>query len=141
LERNRAAIAVVVVIGVMGVAAALWWFSGAGPTLDGPPVIPGDSGERVMVEVLNGSQIDGLARRVTQWLRRKGVDVVYYGTARDSLVHQTQLIIRRGDSVTALALRDLLGFGLVLNEPAERLLLDVSVILGTDASEIPGLNP
>lgn len=94
-----------------------------------------------MVEVLNGSQIDGLARRVTQWLRRAGVDVVYYGTARDSLVHQTQFIIRRGDSTAALELRDLLGFGVVRLEPAERLLLDVSVVLGTDAAEIPGLNP
>ena len=94
-----------------------------------------------MVEVLNGSQIDGLARRVTLWLRRTGVDVVYYGTARDSLVHQTQLIIRRGDSTAALELRDLLGFGVVRLEPAERLLLDVSVVLGTDATEIPGLNP
>lgn len=88
----------------------------------------------MMVEVLNGSRVDGLARAVTRRLRARGIDVVDYGSARESIYTVTQILTRRGDSVPAYAVRDVLGVGRVIDRPAPDLLLDVTVILGLDAA-------
>jgi len=86
------------------------------------------------VEVLNGAGADGLARTVTLRLRRSGFDVVSYGTAPMSDQDSTLVLLRRGDSAAALAVRDALGFGRVVVEPDARLLVDVTVLLGDDAA-------
>ncbi len=86
-----------------------------------------------MVEVLNGTTIDGLARGVTRRLRRRGIDVVYYGSATTSDAESTLVIARGGDTTGAREVRDALGVGTVLNDPLAHLLLDVTVVLGRDA--------
>ncbi len=52
--------------------------------------------DRIMVEVLNGSGQDGMARLGTRQLRGKGLDVVYVGTAPET-VDSTRIILRRGE--------------------------------------------
>ena len=86
-----------------------------------------------MVEVLNGTTIDGLARGVTRRLRRQGIDVVYYGSAATSDAESTLVIARGGDTMGAREVRDALGVGTVQNDPLAHLLLDVTVVLGRDA--------
>lgn len=95
--------------------------------------IPGDR-DRITVEVLNGSGVDGLAASTTRALRREGIDVVFFGTAAQDTFATTLVLARSGDSVKAVRVRDALGFGLVGVAPAPHLLLDVSVILGRDAT-------
>ncbi len=95
--------------------------------------MPGEGGSRLMVEVLNGTTIDGLARGVTRRLRRQGIDVVYYGSATISDAESTFVIARGGDTTAAREVRDALGVGTVLNDPLAYLLLDVTVVLGRDA--------
>lgn len=97
--------------------------------------VPGEQGPRVTVEVLNGTDVDGLARRVTGHLRRHGLDVVYFGSA-PAPVDSTRILIRQGDSSAALRVRDALGFGLIVVEPDPRLLLDLTVLLGPDAAAL-----
>lgn len=54
-----------------GVSVAM--ASGTGDTTSAP------SGQRIVVEVLNGSGVSGLARRATFLVRDRGFDVVYFG--------------------------------------------------------------
>lgn len=132
-------------LGLIGVAlaalaAAGWWIlvRGSGGPRELP--IPGDA-ERVTVEVLNATRVDGLARETTRLLRRHGIDVVYYGTAREDSLETTLVVVRRGDTTQAVRVRDALGVGSVVVELDDRLLLDVSVLLGFDAARALGLGP
>ncbi len=102
--------------------------------------IPGE-GERIIVEVLNGTRVDGLARQTTRRLRAQGVDVVYFGSVRDSVWATTEVIARRGDTVRAARVRGALGVGEVSFRPAPELLLDVTVMLGLDAAPDGNLRP
>lgn len=103
---------------------------------------PGIPGELVTleVEVLNATSIDGLARRVTRFLRQRGIDVVFYGSERPGAVSVTTIIVRRGDSTVAVPVRSALGMGRIVVEATDGTLLDVSVLLGPDAAGL-GSNP
>lgn len=120
---------------VVTAAALSLWRVRAGADHDSTPRIPGEV-IPLEVEVLNATTIDGLARRVTRFLRRRGIDVVFYGSERPGAVSVTTLIVRRGDSTVAIPVRDALGIGRIVVDPAEEALLDVSVLLGPDA---PGI--
>ena len=103
--------------------------------------IPGDgeggrTEDRITVEVLNGTTIDGLARRLTWHLRRQGIDVVFYGSAETTEAESTLVIARRGDTAAARDVRDAIAVGVVVDEPMAQLLLDVTVVLGRDADSI-----
>jgi hypothetical protein len=87
--------------------------------------------QRITVEVLNGSRRAGVARAATRMLRRRGLDVVFYGNA-ESTVESTRVIVRRGDSVAAREVRQAIGAGRVVVEPDTLRRVDVSVILGSD---------
>ena len=86
---------------------------------------------RVMVEVLNGTRRQGVARTATRMLRGRGVDVVFLGNA-DSAESTTRIIARRGDADRARYVAAVLGAGRVVIEPDTFRRVDVSVILGDD---------
>ncbi len=116
-----------------------WWLLRSGGR-EGPYPIPGE-GERVVVEVINATGIDGLARAVTGRLRERGIDVVSVWTASSDTLTSTIVYLRRGDLRHAHRVRDALGLGEVRVEEDAALLLDVSVFLGRDAAELIGLEP
>lgn len=121
---------------MLAIIALGWWLTGRGGGGPGAPVaVPG---ERVpyVVEVLNATGVDGLARAVTLRLRREGLDVVSYGTADSVGLDSTLLLVRRGDSAAGRAVRRALGAGRVILQPDPDLLLDVSVLLGRDAAPL-----
>ena len=121
-----------------GAAAVLlvvgtWALFHRGPAQVPVSIVPGDSGKGITVEVLNGTAVDGLARDVARRLRRRGIDVVYFGSSavrRDSTV----ILIRRGDSSAAVAVRNALGAGKISLELDPQRLLDASVIVGRDVA-------
>ena len=86
---------------------------------------------RVTVEVLNGTRRAGVARAATRMLRRRGLDVVYFGNA-DEAVDSTRVIVRRGDPGRGRDVRLALGVGRIVVEPDTLRRVDVSVILGAD---------
>lgn len=98
--------------------------------------IPGER-QPFTVEVLNGTNVDGLARAVTQQLRRAGLDVVFYGTSPDS-ADSTVILVRGEDPAAANAVREVLGVGRIVADPDPRLLLDATVILGHDVIRTDG---
>jgi LytR cell envelope-related transcriptional attenuator len=83
------------------------------------------------VEVLNGTRRAGVARAATRMLRRRGLDVVFYGNA-EAVVESTRVIVRRGDSGVGRDVRQAIGAGRVVMEPDTFRRVDVSVILGPD---------
>ena len=83
------------------------------------------------VEVLNGSRRAGAGRAATRMLRRRGLDVVFYGNA-ESAVESTRVIVRRGDQERARAVRQVLEAGRIVVEIDTLRRVDVSVILGPD---------
>jgi hypothetical protein len=83
------------------------------------------------VEVLNGTRRAGVARAATRMLRRRGLDVVFYGNA-DRATDSTKVIVRRGDPGRAQEVRQALGAGRVVVEPDSLRRVDISVILGPD---------
>ena len=86
---------------------------------------------RVTVEVLNGTRRAGVARAATRMLRRRGLDVVFFGNA-DAPVDSTRVIVRRGDPGRGRDVRLALGVGRIVVEPDTLRRVDVSVILGAD---------
>jgi hypothetical protein len=64
-------------------------------------------------------------------LRRRGLDVVFYGNA-EAAVESTRVIVRRGDQGTGQYVRHAIGAGRVVVEPDSLRRVDVSVILGLD---------
>lgn len=86
--------------------------------------------DAVLVEVLNGTGRDGLARRVTRQLRRQGLDVVSFGNA--ATTDSTVVYARRGDHAQAERVAGALGAGVVRDAPDTLLRVDVSVVLGAD---------
>jgi LytR cell envelope-related transcriptional attenuator len=92
--------------------------------------IPSPEG-RITVEVLNGTKRAGVARAATRMLRRRGLDVVFYGNA-DTAVDSTRVVVRRGDSAAGREVRHAMGAGRVVVERDTFRRVDVSVILGPD---------
>jgi len=87
--------------------------------------------DRILVEVLNATGRQGLARLGTRQLRSEGLDVVFFGNA-DSVVDSTRVIARRGKRGDAERVRAALGLGHVLLEMDTLRRVDVSVVLGSD---------
>ena len=97
-------------------------------------------GERVIVEVLNGSGRRGLARIATRELRRAGFDVIAFGTGSES-TSVTRVMARRGDSSAAVRVRKALGVGTAVVKTDTLLRVDVTVLLGADYQVPPGVRP
>ena len=95
---------------------------------------------RVVVEVLNGTRRQGVARTATRMLRGRGLDVVFLGNA-DSAETLTRVIVRRGDPDRARYVVGVLGAGKVVIEPDTFRRVDLSVILGEDFRPRLGVHP
>ena len=95
---------------------------------------------RITVEVLNASGRAGLARSATRLLRRRGLDVVFFGNA-DAPADSTRIVVRRGDPGAGRDVRDGLGMGRVTIVPDTLRRVDVSVILGRDFRIRSDLHP
>ena len=131
--------AAVALLGVAVVVAVAWMLT---QRATGGRPDAGVPGERVpfTVEVLNGTDVDGLARRATLHLRRAGLDVVFYGTSAES-ADSTTIIVRGTDPAAGDVVRYALGVGRIRLDPDPRLLLDVTVVVGRDAVAVLDRGP
>jgi hypothetical protein len=87
-------------------------------------------GQRIQVEVLNGTRRAGLARTATRVLREQGVDVVFYGGG--PAAESTRIYVRRGDPRQGRDVAEALGAGRVSVAPDTLRRVDVTVLLGQD---------
>lgn len=111
----------------------------------GSQVVPGEgaAAPRVTVAVLNASGRPGLARIGTRVLRDAGIDVLSFGNSGDQKtpLDSTRILVRRGPASVGERIRRALKVGKVVLDPDSTLLLDASVLLGTDFSPKLPLHP
>lgn len=88
-------------------------------------------GVRIRVEVLNASNVQGLALRATRHLRDRGFDVVYFGTEREKR-DSTIVLDRAGQTEWARLVAAALGGVQTDSQPGSLRSLDVTVLLGPD---------
>ena len=97
---------------------------------------------RIVVEVLNGTRRDGLARTATRLIRQQGLDVVFFGSADSaSQTDSTRVLVRRGGRGNGEIVAKALGTGRVELVPDTLRRVDVSVILGADYQPDAGVHP
>ncbi|MCK4579058.1 MAG: LytR C-terminal domain-containing protein [Candidatus Marinimicrobia bacterium] len=89
---------------------------------------------RLVVEVLNGIGVSGLASRYTDFLRDAGYDVVRFTNAQRNDYPRTLVINRGSNYDRALEVARTLGIEAreVENMPDPSLQLDVTIVLGQD---------
>ncbi len=87
---------------------------------------------QIKIEIYNGSTYDGLARKLTWYLRDNGFDVVYYGNASETI--EKTIIVDRIDSSLKYAkiLKNFLGGGIVKYEPDPDKLTTITILIGKD---------
>lgn len=128
--RALIAFLVVLAVGVLVGSAVVQW-----DPVDSPAdttAVPRQIGERIRVEVLNAGGRNGMARRATDLLRRRGFDVVYFGNAESFGQERSRVLDRIGRLDAARRVSDALGIADVERRLDRNLYLDVTVRLGSD---------
>ena len=102
------------------------------PAQGGAPRAAAPAG-RVRVQVLNATPTHGLARRATDVLRDRGYDVLEMGNApRGTNPRESVVYDRVGDLEAARGVGQALGITRVETKRDPSLLLEVTVVLGSD---------
>lgn len=88
----------------------------------------------IQVEVLNGTSVQGIAERFTDFLRNNNFDVVNVGNYIHHDMDETLVIDRIGNMANAFKIAKALGVKNenVIQQLNNNYLLDVSVIIGKD---------
>jgi hypothetical protein len=141
MTRNRVlTIALGALLLIAAAILAIRLASGWGATSGGSATSRVDArapdGVRIRVEVLNASDVRGLARRATMHLRDRGFDVVYFGTERP-MRDSTVVIDRLGNPEWARLVAEAFGGVPVEAQTDSSRQLDVTVLLGPDWTPPP----
>jgi len=144
LPRHPVLVALIALVAIGGTVAAVARrprSRPATPAVEHAYPIPAPD-HRIVVEVLNTTGRPGLARAATRALRRRGLDVVFFGNGDlPTPVDSTRIIARRGDRVAAERVARALGQGMVKVQPDTLRRVDVTVLLGGDYRPPPDGHP
>ncbi|NOX38381.1 MAG: LytR C-terminal domain-containing protein [Calditrichaeota bacterium] len=100
-----------------------------------PPVPkPKPIARKIQVEVLNGCGVEGIASRMTDYLRSQGIDVVDNRNYKHFNVKESFILNRSGNEERAKKVARLIGLPLkqVRLEKNDNLQLDLTIVLGSD---------
>lgn len=136
---RRGYIILLMALVVSAVAAASWWMmrAEAAPMTTAEAVAELDpdarapDGVRIRVRVLNTTSTRGLARRVTNFIRDLGYDVVDYDTGRDKRA-VTTIVVHTGHLDWAQRLARGLQVDSIETSPDSSRHVDLTVLVGTD---------
>ena len=131
---RRPVAAALIALGVVAAGAAfvLRGRSAPAPVVEHAYPIP-SAEARILVEVLNATARPSLARAATRVLRRRGLDVVFFGNADGGAPSDsTRVIARRSDRAAAERVARALGQGVVSTRADTLRRVDVTVVLGED---------
>jgi len=95
-------------------------------------------GEKISIQVLNGSGEKGIAERFSNLLQNNGHDVVLRGNADHFSYKNSEIIIRNSNKIAAENIANLLGINLnnISTQREKLLLCDITLILGKDFKEL-----
>jgi len=98
------------------------------------------SNKTLQIDVQNGSGIQGIAGKVTEYLRASGFDVVEMGNFATSDIKTSMVIDRTGNTKNAVRVAQNLGIQekYVIQQVNKNYFLDATVVIGKDYLE---LNP
>jgi anionic cell wall polymer biosynthesis LytR-Cps2A-Psr (LCP) family protein len=86
----------------------------------------------IRLEILNGTEVTGLASRTAALYRSYGFDVVAVGNAQSDAIESTQIIDRAGNDVFARRTADIIGASAITTRIDEAAIVDVTIVLGKD---------
>lgn len=87
--------------------------------------------EDIKIEIFNASDKKGLAKRVTDLLRKEGFDVVSWGNAQE-IYDNTIIVDRTGNIAPAQAVADILNKSDVISRIEMSRMVDISLYIGKD---------
>jgi len=98
------------------------------------------SSKTLQIDVQNGSGVQGIAGKVTEYLRSSGFDVVEMGNFAASDINTSMVIDRTGNMKNAKRVASSLGIAekYVIQQVNKNYFLDATVVIGKDYLE---LNP
>lgn len=99
-----------------------------------PQETPPPVQKKIQVEILNGCGVNGLAEKLTDYLRKRNIDVVSRGNYANFRVKATRIVDRKGNSERATTLAEVLGIAdnRIQTKKDRSLQLDATIILGAD---------
>jgi hypothetical protein len=86
----------------------------------------------IVVEVLNGCGVGGVAREVGESLIDQGCDVMFVGNADDFAHRETLIVDRSGDRSKAHMVASVLPGSAVIYQVSSAFFVDVTVVVGSD---------
>ena len=89
-------------------------------------------GDRIKIEVLNGSENPGQAQSLRNYLIKYGFDVVHFGNAMRSDYKKTIVIDRIGRPSLAKRIAEIINCQEVYSRIDKSLMVDVTIIIGAD---------
>lgn len=95
-------------------------------------------GKVIQVEILNGTELSGLAIKFKGYLRSKKIDVVRTGNYTSINIENSFVIDRLGNDKSAKTIAKLLGINSnrIISEPKPDSLIEVSIVLGKDFKQL-----
>ncbi len=92
----------------------------------------------IQLDVQNGTNENGAATRITDYLRKNGIDVVDIGNYKSKDIERTLVIDRVGDKNKAKKVALMLGINEknIIQQMNNSLYLDVTVVIGKDFNEL-----
>jgi hypothetical protein len=92
----------------------------------------------IQLDVQNGTNENGVATGITDYLRKNGIDVVEIGNYKSKDIERTLIIDRVGDKNKAKKVAAVLGVNdkNIIQQLNNSLYLDVTVVIGKDYKEL-----
>lgn len=92
----------------------------------------------IQLDVQNGSGENGVASKITEYLRKNNMDVVDIGNYKSQDVERTLVIDRSGENVKSRKVAQILGVSEknIIQQLNNSLYLDVTVVIGKDFKEL-----
>lgn len=92
----------------------------------------------IQLDVQNGTNENGAASKITEYLRKNGIDVVEMGNYKSQDIERTLVIDRAGDKNKAKRVAAVLGVTEknIIQQMNNSLYLDVTVVIGRDFKDL-----
>ncbi len=99
---------------------------------------PRSNNKKIQIEILNGTNINGLANKMTEYLRKMDFDVINVGNWKHDTISTSFIFDRLGNRRASLNIAKAIGLedSLVYSQIDSSLLLNTTIIVGYDYKKL-----